>query len=826
MFSITPGSSPALGLFANGDLDQTMDNFSANTDRAVPIVHLIIDWAQRGPDGTPELTTFADTDPAIGNSVAQLTANLAREGTVLAVSWDPLSIKDLNPGTDLSEKDPLIDMGSILNGDHDAYIRQVAQQVAEMDVPIMMSLFGEANVAAQLAYGADGTSFRDNVSDLTGHYGDPDALDGPERTHDVFRHVIDLFNEEGASNVTWYMYLGTDYGTEPENVPIEALYPGDDYISWVGQSVYIDSASELAASLDTGYAAWGQVTDNPFFIPELANKSTGGDEITAVLDGLAQYERIGAVTWTDFEEASLYYDAPRLGDGAGDWNALKSNTSFSDKVFVDSPEGTMDFATWRDATGRSAEDYHFYGTSGDDNLTGESSADTLIGKAGNDYYLVDAQMDKVVEAAGNGYDVITSNVTYTLPAHVEDLILTGNTNAAGYGNSAANQIFGDNSNNHLAGKGGNDAISGGLGSDELYGGNGNDLLVGGSGNDNVSGQAGEDSLLGGDGHDELYGGSGDDYLTGDTGNDILYLGVGNDTGSGGAGADTLKGLGGNDVLQGEGGDDSLYGNGGKDSLLGGDGNDRLDGGGDADHLTGGDGNDLLILGGGNDIGLGGLDDDTIDGWAGNDVLMGEHGNDNLNGHAGRDSLAGGDGHDSLFGNIGDDQLNGDAGDDLLFLGDGNDTGYGGTGADTIHGRVGDDLVLGEAGNDILNGNEGSDTLIGDIGDDSLTGGWGNDEIDGGAGRDWIHLDSGNDTATGGEGSDIFVFAAAGGSARITDFDSGQDVLDLSAHNLGGLQDLRAAATNVNGDLLIDLGSSQLTLLNVSEADLSNSDLLF
>jgi Ca2+-binding RTX toxin-like protein len=754
MFSITPGSTPALGLFANGDLDETMDNFSANTGRSVPIAHLIIDWAQRGTDGTPELTTFADTDPAIGNSVAQLTANLAREGTVLAISWDPLSINDLDPGTNLSEKDPLIDMESILKGDHDAYIRQVAQQVAEMDEPIMMSLFGEANIAAQLAYGADGTSFRDTVSDRTGNYGDPAALDGPERVRDVFRHVIDLFNEEGASNVTWYMYLGTDYGTEPENVPIEALYPGDEYISWVGQSVYIDSASELGASLDAGYAAWGQVTNNPFFIPELGNKSTGGVEITAVLDGLAQYERIGAVTWTDFEEASLYYDAPRLGEGAGDWNALQSNTSFTDKVFVDSPEGTMDFATWRDVTGKSAEDYYFYGTSGDDNLTGESNADTLIGKAGNDYYLVDAEMDKVVEAAGNGYDVIISSVSFTLPAHVEDLILTGDTNAAGYGNSASNQIVGDNSNNYLAGKGGSDVISGGSGSDGLYGGNGNDLLGGESGNDTLSGQAGEDSLLGGGGHDKLYGGTGDDYLTGDNGNDLLFMGEGNDTGSGGAGSDTIKGQAGNDVLLGAGGDDSLYGHGGKDSLLGGDGNDQLDGGGDDDYLTGGDGNDLLILGAGND------------------------------------------------------------------------SGYGGKGADTIHGRVGNDLLMGEDGNDILNGNKGSDTLIGGIGDDILTGGEGNDEIDGGAGRDWIYLDSGNDTATGGEGRDTFVFAAAGGSASITDFDPGQDVLDLSAHNLGGLRDLRAAATNVNGDLLIDLGGGQITLMNVSEADLSDSDLLF
>jgi len=772
MVSIIPGSSPALGLFASSNLNETMGSFSANTGRSVPIVHMIIDWAQRADDGTAELKTFTDSNPAIGNSVTQLIANLASEETVVAISWDPLAIDDLNPGVTRNQETPLIDVNSILSGDHDAYIRQVAQQVGDLDVPVMMSLFGESNIAAQLAYGADGTSYRDTVSDLTGHYGDPTALDGPERVRDVFRHVIDLFNEEGASNVSWYMYLGSDYGEDPRNVPIEAIYPGDDYISWVGQSVYVDSASELGKSLDVGYAAWGQVTNNPFFIPELGNKSTGGAEITALLNGLAQYERIGAVTWTDFEEASSHYGLPRLGDGAGDWNALKLATGFSDKATVESPEGIMDFGTWRDVTGRSATDYHFYGTDGEDYLIGESGADTLIGKGGNDYYLVDSKLDKVIEEPGKGHDTITTKVNYTLSAHVEDLIITGDNNANGYGNEASNLIIGDNSNNHLVGKGGEDTISAGSGFDKIEGGDGDDVLLGADGKDILRGDAGRDTLLGENGNDKLYGGAGNDSLLGGNGHDELYGGIGDD------------------------------------------------------EVVGESGNDRLFLGDGNDTGRGGIGADMIYGGGGNDVLLGEDGRDILNGGDGKDSLLGGNGHDELYGGIGDDEVVGESGNDRLFLGDGNDTGRGGAGSDKIYGGNGDDVLLGEDGGDILYGGDGADTILGDAGNDRLTGGKGNDLIDGGAGNDWIHTGAGDDYVTGGDGEDIFVFEGAGGRTVIGDFDASQDVLDLSAHNVGGLQALRAVARDVDDGLLIVFGDSQLTITGMSQAELSSENLLF
>jgi Ca2+-binding RTX toxin-like protein len=79
--------------------------------------------------------------------------------------------------------------------------------------------------------------------------------------------------------------------------------------------------------------------------------------------------------------------------------------------------------------------------------------------------------------------------------------------------------------------------------------------------------------------------------------------------------------------------------------------------------------------------------------------------------------------------------------------------------------------------DTLRGGEGGDTLSGLGGNDTLIGGDGDDRLNGGADRD---------TLTGGNGADIFVFDAPAHTGvrtaadRITDFQSGIDLIDLSA----------------------------------------------
>ncbi len=199
------------------------------------------------------------------------------------------------------------------------------------------------------------------------------------------------------------------------------------------------------------------------------------------------------------------------------------------------------------------------------------------------------------------------------------------------------------------------------------------------------------------------------------------------------------------------------------------------------------------------------------------------GNDNITGNAADNFIRAAGGNDTVSGAAGDDAIyagSSDTGADQ-FTGDaGNDTLGGGAGNDTLNGGAGDDVLYGGQGDDVVNGDTGADILFNGLGADAVNGGAGNDTLYGGAG---------NDTLTGGVGNDTFVFSQNSGDDRITDFDTSEDVLDLSntVTDFTDTASLESAATNQNGGVNIDLGGGNgLFLEGVSVADLSSLSIQF
>ncbi len=116
------------------------------------------------------------------------------------------------------------------------------------------------------------------------------------------------------------------------------------------------------------------------------------------------------------------------------------------------------------------------GGDGHDVLNGLGGADTMAGGLGFDNYVVDNVGDSVIENSASGTDSISSNVTYTLPANVENLKLNGAAAINGTGNTQANSLTGNSANNQLNGGGGNDILNGGIGINTLTGGAGQDIF--------------------------------------------------------------------------------------------------------------------------------------------------------------------------------------------------------------------------------------------------------------------------------------------------------------------------------------------------------------
>jgi Ca2+-binding RTX toxin-like protein len=104
------------------------------------------------------------------------------------------------------------------------------------------------------------------------------------------------------------------------------------------------------------------------------------------------------------------------------------------------------------------------GNAGANTLNGSLGADTMAGGGGHDAYTVDNAGDVVQEAAGGGTDRVTSSVSFTLAANVDNLTLTGSA-VSGVGNTSNNVIVGNAAANQLVGGAGSDTLTGGAGAD-------------------------------------------------------------------------------------------------------------------------------------------------------------------------------------------------------------------------------------------------------------------------------------------------------------------------------------------------------------------------
>ena len=203
-------------------------------------------------------------------------------------------------------------------------------------------------------------------------------------------------------------------------------------------------------------------------------------------------------------------------------------------------------------------------------------------------------------------------------------------------------------------------------------------------------------------------------------------------------------------------------------------------------------------------------DTVIKTYSGNDTLLGRQGNDTLNGGKGDDSLTGSGGEDVLFGNWGND----------LIYGDINSTDYSGTAQDS-------DRIFGNMGNDTMYGGRSDDFMNGGGDDDVIYGGYGDDRIRGCEGNDTLYGGDGKDRMTGGAGNDVFVFQNVDQNElnRITDFTSGEDLVDISAWNFSSLSQF--TLTQVGNHVLMEYSSwVDIGFLNTQVADLSNSDFVF
>ena len=536
---------------------------------------------------------------------------------------------------------------------------------------------------------------------------------------------------------------------------------------------------------------------------------TAGDD---TIDGLGRADVMTGGDGEDFYTVDNTRDVVVELPGQG-YDRVQTSVSYTLPANVEAITllGTRNLA----ATGNGLPNA-LVGNAGANRLDGGSGADRMSGGAGNDVYVVDDNGDQVVEQSGEGVDTVLAGISYTLPADVERLTLSGTgANLTATGNELSNLLVANAAGSTLMGLAGNDTLRGAEGNDTLLGGDGNDVMDGQVGTDDMHGGAGNDTYVVDSAGDAVveFANEGTDTvqasisyvlpahverltLTGTvasltaTGNELNNLLIANAAGS------TLMGLAGNDTLRG---------NTGTDTLIGGEGNDTYVVNSSADTVTelAGEGTDTVqssttltlvvnvenltltgtfaLDGTGNEL------NNTLAGNAAANSLWGLAGNDILRGGAGNDALYGGEGNDRLDGGLGADQLVGGAGNDTYTVDDLGDSvlELAGEGIDTVQtglayvlGNELENLTLtgtsaitgtGNALANVLNANDAGNTLRGLAGNDTLRGGDSADLLEGG---------TGNDRLEGGKGADTYLFGRGDGADTLVENDASrvQDVL--------------------------------------------------
>jgi serine/threonine protein kinase len=182
-------------------------------------------------------------------------------------------------------------VAAIAAGSYDDYLTAYADAVRDFGHPVVIS-FGDEMNASWSSWGS-------------GHV-------SPHHFIAAWQHVVTLFRQQGADNVTWLWTVQADTrGT----APIALWWPGAKYVSWVGidgfyyrpsdtfEGVFVQTIDDIRA-----------ITGKPILLSETAVGPAAGQfaKIQDLFRGMVHYRLLGLV-WFDVDQhGGIYHQDWRI----------------------------------------------------------------------------------------------------------------------------------------------------------------------------------------------------------------------------------------------------------------------------------------------------------------------------------------------------------------------------------------------------------------------------------------------------------------------------------------------------------------------------------
>jgi hypothetical protein len=186
-------------------------------------------------------------------------------------------------------------INGIANGTYDDYLRSYADSVRNFGRAVIIG-FGHEMNATWYSWGYTHVPAATFVA--------------------AWRHIVTLFRQEGARNVTWLWTLQAD---QPGTGPIASWWPGTQYVSWVGIDGYYYRPTDTFASVfGTTITQVRTFTSKPVLLSETAVAPAAGAfaKIPDLFRGIAKYKTLGLVWFDEAQHGSIFRQDWRLADNA------------------------------------------------------------------------------------------------------------------------------------------------------------------------------------------------------------------------------------------------------------------------------------------------------------------------------------------------------------------------------------------------------------------------------------------------------------------------------------------------------------------------------
>jgi hypothetical protein len=196
---------------------------------------------------------------------------------------------------------------AIAAGTYDTYLRSYADSVRDYRHAVVIG-FGHEMNGTWYSWGYGNTS--------------------PQAFVAAWRHIVKVFQEEGAYNVTW-LWTVNEMGREGTQ-PIHAWWPGANYVTWVGiDGYYVPGSDSFASVFGSTISQIKAFTQKPILLSETSVSPKVNNRFAKIADIFdnVQSQNLLGVVWFDERQPPRgpYHQDWRIeGDSQSDVQAQAS----------------------------------------------------------------------------------------------------------------------------------------------------------------------------------------------------------------------------------------------------------------------------------------------------------------------------------------------------------------------------------------------------------------------------------------------------------------------------------------------------------------------